>query len=43
MDNISHSMDSTPDIAAPAALMAFVCLWGFLSCSAALRLAAIGP
>jgi hypothetical protein len=33
---------NAPDVAAQLALMVFVTLWGFLSCSAALRLAVLG-
>ena len=37
MDDYSR----TPDVPSQLALMAFVSLWGFLSCVAALRLAAL--
>ena len=34
--------DIEPDVASLVAFIAMVALWGFLSCSAVLRLAALG-
>ena len=42
MDNFSRSMDGAPDVPAQLALLAFVSLWGLLTCCAALQLAALG-
>lgn len=42
MDNISHTIEDTPDVPAQVALIVFVSLWGFLSYAAALSVTIIG-
>ena len=42
MDNSSRSLDDAPDVPAQLVLIAFVSLWGLLTCCAALQLATLG-